>query len=143
MKRKKAFTLIELMVVILILAILAALIVPNVFSRIASSKKAKAQSDLSELCGAINQFQIDCGRYPTAQEGFDALRHQPNGAVGWHGPYLQKDVPLDPWNNQYTYQTPGGDGQTGYLVESKGDPNDTSGAGLIEDGTDVQQPAPQ
>lgn len=120
MRKIRAFTLIELMVVILILAILAALIVPNVLGRTGQAKVAKAKADLATLRDAINQFRIDCDRYPTTQEGFDALRHQPSGATGWRGPYLQRDIPADPWNNPYIYSTPGLNGQDGYIVESQG-----------------------
>jgi len=119
-RKNKAFTLIELMVVILILAILAALVVPNVLGRTGQAKVAKAKSDLATLRGAIDQFRLDCDRYPTTQESFDALRNQPSGVSGWHGPYLQKDLGTDPWGNPYIYQTPGPNGKDGYLIESYG-----------------------
>jgi len=120
MKRKnRAFTLIELMVVILILAILAALIVPNVLGRTGQAKISKAKTDIAELTGAINQFRLDCDRYPSTQEGLDALKNPPNGVNGWHGPYLQTAIPPDPWGNAYQYETPGPTGQ-GYQVTSFG-----------------------
>jgi general secretion pathway protein G len=118
-KRNRAFTLIELMVVILILAILAALIVPNVLGRTGQAKYAKAKSDLAELSGAIDQFRLDCDRYPTTQEGLDALRNPPSGAQGYKGPYLKSAIPMDPWGNQYEYECPGPSGQ-GYQVKSAG-----------------------
>jgi len=118
-KRIRAFTLIELMVVILILAILAALIVPNVLGRTGQAKVSKAKADISELSGAVDQFRLDCDRYPSTQEGLDALRNQPSGATGWHGPYIKQQIPLDPWGNAYQYQTPGPSG-AGYQVESYG-----------------------
>ncbi len=138
-KNLKAFTLIELMVVILILAILAALVVPNLLSRTGQARVGKAKADLAILRGAIDEFRIDCDRYPTTSEGFDALRTQPNGATGWKGPYLQKDLTADPWGNPYIYQTPGPNGHDGYLVESYGADGVSGGDGDnadIMDGSD-------
>jgi general secretion pathway protein G len=120
MRKNRAFTLIELMVVILILAILAALVVPNVLNKTGAAKVGKAKADLAMLRDAIDLFRVDCDRYPTTQEGLDALRNQPSGATGWHGPYLNKDLGTDPWNNPYVYQTPGPNGHDGYIVESYG-----------------------
>jgi len=118
--KNRAFTLIELMVVILILAILAALVVPNVLGRTATAKVSKAKADLSVLASSIDQFQLDVGRYPTTQEGLESLRNPPSGATGWHGPYLKQDLVNDPWGSPYIYQTPGQNGKDGYLVESYG-----------------------
>ncbi len=73
------------------------------------------------------------------QEGFDALRRQPSSLQGWHGPYLEKNVPPDPWGNPYIYQTPGRDGTDGFLVESYGADGAPGGEGVnadIVDGTD-------
>jgi general secretion pathway protein G len=127
-KRNRAFTLIELMVVILILAILAALIVPNVLGRTGQAKVSKAQADLSELSNAIDQFRLDCDRYPTTQEGLDALRNPPSGVTGYRGPYLKQAIPMDPWNNPYIYTCPGPSGQ-GYQVESYGADGAPGGTG--------------
>lgn len=134
MKRKnRAFTLIELMVVILILAILAALIVPNVLGRTGQAKVAKAQADIATLSSAIDQFRLDCDRYPTTQEGFGALQQQPNGANGWRGPYLKQAIPADPWTHDYQYVSPGPNGG-GYQVESLGADGQPGGTG---DNTDI------
>jgi general secretion pathway protein G len=139
MKRNRAFTLIELMVVILILAILAALVVPNVLNKTGAAKISKAKADLATLRDAIDQFRIDCDRYPTTQEGFDSLRNPPSGANGWHGPYLNKDLGTDPWGNPYIYSTPGPNGHDGYVVESYGADGAPGGEGDnadIMDGAD-------
>ena len=139
MKRNRAFTLIELMVVILILAILAALVVPNVLNKTGAAKVAKAKADLATLRDAIDQFRLDCDRYPTTQEGFDALRNPPSGVSGWRGPYLNKDLGADPWNNPYIYQTPGPNGHDGYTVMSYGADGAAGGEGDnadIMDGSD-------
>lgn len=107
--RKRAFTLIELLVVILILAILAALIVPRVVGRTDDAKIGAAKADIKTLSGELDKFRLDTGRYPTTEEGLEALRTAPSDADGWKGPYLTKPVPLDPWQNPYEYETPGTD----------------------------------
>ena len=128
-RRLRAFTLIELMVVILILAILAALVVPNVLGRTGQAKVAKAQSDLSEFSNAIDQFRLDCDRYPTTQEGLGALITAPSGVNGYRGPYLKKsEIPNDPWGNPYQYQQPGPSGG-GYQVLSYGADGAPGGSG--------------
>lgn len=102
---QRAFTLIELMVVILILGILAALIVPKVINRASDAKYAACQSDESAIKSALDNFRIDCDRYPTTDEGLQALVSPPAGTESkWKGPYLPKgQVPVDPWGGTYTY----------------------------------------
>lgn len=107
--RKRAFTLIELLVVILILAILAALIVPRVVGRTDDAKIGRAKADIKTLSGELDKFRLDTGRYPTTEEGLEALRTAPGDVEGWKGPYLTKPVPQDPWGGEYLYETPGTD----------------------------------
>lgn len=107
--RKRAFTLIELLVVILILAILAALIVPRVVGRTDDAKVGRAKSDIKTLAGELDKFRLDTGRYPTTEEGLEALRTQPSDAEGWKGPYLQKAIGNDPWDQPYVYELGGSD----------------------------------
>jgi len=80
----------------------------------------KAKTELAVLRGAIDQFRLDTSRYPTAEEGFGALRHPVAGAKNWRGPYLVEDVPNDPWGSPYLYETPGKDGKHGYRIKSLG-----------------------
>ncbi len=127
-KRRNAFTLIELLVVILILAILAALIVPRVVNKTGDAKRAKAASDIAALGTALQSFRLDCDRYPTTEEGLDALRVEPSGVNNWRGPYLDKPLPPDPWGNEYVYEDLGNDR---YLVESYG--RDGAPGGVDED----------
>ena len=82
---RKGFTLIELLVVILILAILAAMIVPRDMTRPDDAKRAKAASDLAALSSSLNQFRLDVGRFPTTEEGLESLRTAPSDANGWRG----------------------------------------------------------
>lgn len=101
-RTRKGFTLIELMVVILILAILAALIVPRLFGQQDKAKIAKAQSDIAELKSALSRFRVDNDRFPTDQEGFGALQTQPSDCPHWTGPYVE-NLPQDPWGGDYQY----------------------------------------
>jgi general secretion pathway protein G len=102
--KRRGFTLIELMVVILILAILAALIVPKVMGRADDAKRAKASSDIASLRTALSGFKLDCDRYPTTEEGLEALRTAPSDVKNWRGPYLDRPLPLDPWQMPYVYE---------------------------------------
>lgn len=133
MRKQRAFTLIELLVVILILAILAALIVPRVVGRTGDAKVAKAKTDLATLANQLNNFRLDVDRYPTTEEGLNALRVQPGDGTGWKGPYLSKDVPLDPWNNEYVYEFPGADGQDSFSLMSFGSDGAPGGEGEAAD----------
>lgn len=102
------FTLIELMVVLVILGILAALVVPNVLSRADDAKITAAKSDISSLMQALKLYKLDNGRYPQQEQGLQALRERPTvGAIpgNWR-PYLEK-LPNDPWGKPYQYLSPG------------------------------------
>lgn len=110
--KAKAFTLIELLVVILILAILAAMIVPRIVSRTGDAKAARALSDISSLGSMLETYRLDCGNYPSTEEGLQALREQPADATGWNGPYSTKELPPDPWGSEYVYTNNGDDSYT-------------------------------
>lgn len=113
---RRAFTLIEMLVVILILSILAALIIPRLVSRTSDAKIAAAKSDIATLTSLLQQYRVDNDKYPTTEEGLQALRVQPSDAPSWKGPYLTKDLPVDPWGNPYVYQSPGPSGQDFQIV---------------------------
>src|SRR5438552_15872188 len=93
-----AFTLIELLLVLVILAVLAAVVVPKFTGRSEQARVAAAKTDISVLSGALNQFELDNGRFPTTEEGLTSLVQAPPGAQNWH-PYIERGVPNDPWNN--------------------------------------------
>lgn len=103
-QRFRGFTLIELLVVILILAVLAALIVPRLITRAGEAKRAKAASDIKVLESALSSFRLDTDRYPTQEEGLQALVTEPNDVKHWQGPYIEKGLPPDPWGNAYIYE---------------------------------------
>jgi general secretion pathway protein G len=128
----RGFTLVELLVVMVILGLLAALVVPSYLGRerIARSQAAKTQIEL--LGTALDTYRLDVGRYPTTQEGLEGLRTQPGGIAGWNGPYLKKAVPLDPWSRPYVYVSPGEHGDYDlYSYGSDGAP------GGDKDATDI------
>jgi len=101
------FTLIELIVVVAIIGLLAGLVVPQFIKQEekATSKATKAQIEL--LGTALDTFRLDVGRYPTTQEGLQALNQRPGGLDRWEGPYLKKELPSDPWGKPYIYKSPG------------------------------------
>ena len=127
-----AFTLIELLVVILILAILAALIVPRIVGRTSDAKRAKAASDIATLSSLLQQYRLDNDHYPTTEQGLNALRVQPPDATNWHGPYTTKNLPTDPWGNQYVYESPGENGAD-FTIISYGSDGAPGGEGDASD----------
>jgi general secretion pathway protein G len=104
------FTLIELIVVVAIIGLLAGLVVPQFIKQEekATAKAVKAQIEL--LGTALDTFRLDVGRYPTSQEGLQALNQRPGGVDRWDGPYLKKELPSDPWGKPYIYKSPGDHG---------------------------------
>jgi general secretion pathway protein G len=105
-RSQKGFTLIELLVVMAILGMLAYLVVPNYIQHIGKSKQKTAKIQIEMLGTALDFFNESIGRYPTTAEGLQALRVNP-GIDAWSGPYLKKEVPLDPWGHPYIYNCPG------------------------------------
>ncbi len=107
---KKGFTLVELLVVMVIIGLLAALVGPRLFPKLGKGKQAAAKAQIELLGQALDQFRLDVGRYPTTEEGLNALVNNP-GIEKWEGPYLKKGLPLDPWGRPYVYQSPGSHGE--------------------------------
>lgn len=110
MKSNQGFTLIELLVVMVIIGLLAALVGPRFIRQEEKAKVKAAKAQIELLSTALDTFRLDVGRYPTSQEGLEALRTQPGGIERWDGPYLKKEVPTDPWGKPYIYKSPGDHG---------------------------------
>jgi general secretion pathway protein G len=124
---RRGFTLIELLLVLVILTALAAIVVPQFAGRAKQAKITQAKTDISNLETALGLFEVDNGRYPTSAEGLDALRNAPSGLTNWHGPYIQRPVPNDPWGNPYVYVCPGTHNTDSYDLHSFG-PSGQDGA---------------
>lgn len=101
------FTLLELLVVIVIIGLLASYVGPKYFSQIGKSEIALAKSQMEAFEKALDTFRLDVGRYPTSEEGLEALMVKPANAPKWDGPYLKKSIPPDPWGKAYLYRSPG------------------------------------
>ena len=111
-RRSRGFTLIEIMVVLVIIGVLGALIVPNLIERIDDSKVTAAHTDINQLMQALKLYKIDNQRYPTSEQGLEALVRKPTGGPippNWKT-YIEK-LPNDPWNRPYQYLNPGVKGE--------------------------------
>jgi len=106
-KRERGFTLIELLVVVVIIGLLAGLVAPRYFGQVGKSEVNVARAQIEALGKALDQYRLDVGAYPTTDQGLQALVNQPDGVDRWQGPYLQKQVPYDPWGRPYLYKAPG------------------------------------
>jgi general secretion pathway protein G len=101
------FTLLELLVVMVIIGLLAGFVAPRYFAQVGKSQVKAARAQIDALDKALEQYRIDVGHLPTTEQGLAALNAQPPGEQNWAGPYLKKDVPLDPWGSAYLYAEPG------------------------------------
>lgn len=106
-KPSQGFTLLELLVVLLIIALLAGYVGPKLFERLELAKVQTAKGQMKSLADALHQYRLDNGHYPSEAEGLKVLVERPPTGPGWHGPYLPKSVPPDPWNNPYFFKNPG------------------------------------
>jgi len=118
-RHSQAFTLVEMLLVLVILATLAAIVIPKFAGRSEQAKVTAAASQISSIELALDQFEVDNGYYPKSGN-LNALLEQPGDAQNWRGPYLKKNVPLDPWGNPYSYDYPGRHNANGYDLVSAG-----------------------
>ena len=130
LKNKKGFTLVELLVVMVIIGLLAALVAPRLFPKLGKGKQAAAKAQIELLGQALDQYRLDVGSYPSTQEGLQALMTNP-GVEKWDGPYLKKNLPMDPWGHPYVFQSPGTHGE--YDLYSYGRDGKAGGEGEDKD----------
>lgn len=131
---RAGFTLLEILVVIVVIAVLAGLVAPNVFKHVGEAKNVTARSQIEMLGAALDGYRLDTGGYPATTEGLGALWQAPNqDKRAWKGPYLRKEVPLDPWGRPYIYKSPGDQNPTGYDLISLGADGQPGGAGEAAD----------
>ena len=133
---RPAFTLIEVLVVVVIIAVLASLVAPNIFRHVDTAKNVTAQAQISTLSAALDAYRLDNGRYPTTEQGLAVLWQAPTIAPrpsNWRGPYLRQPVPADPWGAPFVYRNPGDHTPNGFDLSSMGADGQPGGTGEAAD----------
>jgi general secretion pathway protein G len=133
-RRTAGFTLIEMLVVVVVIALLATLVGPSILKSIGDAKTSTAKSQVQLLATSLDAYYLDMGTYPTSAEGLAALREPPPGKEGrWKGPYLKGSVPQDPWGQAYVYRYPAQTNARGYDLVSLGEDGRPGGEGDAAD----------
>lgn len=135
-RRQSGFTLLELLIVVIILGLLATLVGPRLFSVFDKAKRQVAKTQIEGFSASLDLFRLDIGRYPTTDEGLEALVNPPEGLERWNGPYMEKGIPKDPWDRPYVYVSPGEHGA--YDIISLGLDGEPGGEGENADITSWQ-----
>jgi general secretion pathway protein G len=126
--RRRGFTLLELLVVILIIGLLTGIVGPRLMNQISRSEITTARAQIDALAKALQAYRIDTGRFPSSGQGLQALVQQPADEPRWRGPYLDGAVPEDPWGSAYQYRAPGLNGRE-YELQSYGKDRVAGGSG--------------
>ena len=129
---RSAFTLVELLVVIVIIALLSSLVAPKFFGKLDDAKVKTAYTQMQMLSTALDAFRLDVGRYPTTQEGLEILWIKESSLKNWNGAYLPKKVDEDSWGMPYLYKYPGSD-KNDYDLSSYGEDMKEGGSGNSAD----------
>ena len=131
-RREAGFTLLELLVVLAIMGLLAAIIAPQVLKYLGSSRTQTARVQVQNIVAALELYKLDVGHFPTQAEGLNALVTAPSNAVGWNGPYLRRESAIkDPWGEVYIYKNPGQHGEID--IYSLGSDKAEGGTGEAQD----------
>ena len=109
-KSQRGITLIEMLVVVTIIALFAALVAPTMSGKADKAQRTQARAQINSFMTALGAYKLDTGTYPTTEQGLQALRVKPENAPQWAGPYLPQDIPMDPWGRPYLYKYPGDHG---------------------------------
>ena len=111
-KREAGVTLIEMLVVVTIIGLFVALVGPSIWKKVDTGRITAARTQIHNFMGALANYKLDTGTFPTSEQGLQALRVKPEGVNQWNGPYMDQDIPKDPWGRDYIYRFPGehGDG---------------------------------
>ena len=125
-------TLIEMLVVVTIIALFAGLVGLRMWKQADKAKITAARTQIGILMGALNMYKMDTGVFPTTEQGLQALRAAPAGVNNWQGPYLERDVPNDPWQNPYVYHYPSEQGDEPEII-SYGSDGQPGGEGSAAD----------
>ena len=136
MQRKRranaGVTLIEMLVVVTIIALFATLVAPNMFRQGDKAKTVAARVQINNFEQALTQYKMNTGTFPTTEQGLEALRTKPSDVNQWDGPYLRKEIPVDPWGHKYVYKFPGEHGDEPDII-SLGLDGQPGGEGLNSD----------
>ena len=116
---ERGITLIELVVVMVIIGLFATLVGQQVFNKVGKARTTEAKAQVQEFESVLDMFRLDVGRYPSTDEGLQALQVKPSGVENWDGPYLKREIPLDPWGKAYIYKSPGQHGEYDLLSYGK------------------------
>jgi general secretion pathway protein G len=115
-RRQAGVTLIEMMVVVVIIALFAALVLPRMMGQADKARKTAARAQINAYLTALGSYKLDTGNYPTTEQGLQALRNKPENVNGWQGPYTDKEIDNDPWGHPYLYHFPGEHGDEPDLI---------------------------
>ena len=132
-RRQAGVTLIEMLVVVTIIALFAALVAPRMLQKSDTARIVAVRAQINSFMTALGAYKLDTGLFPTTEQGLQALRYQPQGARQWQGPYLPQDIPVDPWGNPYVYEFPGEHGMVEPDIISHGADGQTGGEGIFAD----------
>ena len=119
--RQAGVTLIEMMVVVTIIALFAALVLPRMMHQADRARVTSARAQINAYMTALGSYKLDTGSYPTTEQGLQALRVKPEAVENWQGPYTDKDISNDPWNHPYVYRYPGEHGDEPDIISNGAD----------------------